>query len=438
MLPGVLTSRVRELPGQRSFRLAVAGALVLFHLLAFARAAHVRLGTSFNSAPAEAPYYSDPDAQSLMPAPRQPHHWSRLVVSRWDAQHYIGFAIRGLTSCPKDGKTAQDWQYMQCGLAWVPTYGEIGRLIADTTGLPADYVLLALSMLIAFAINMMWTCPTITRKLGVGEAYAALLAFNLFVSGFYVVTPYPEGATFACMLGAFILIANGRWLPAALVVGFSTALRPTSVAYAFGFGCAALYATWQGRRAGTKQWWKPLATTPLAIWGQLALMLALELTVGDAKAYLRGQKAFAGHRGNFHPFQIFDPKFYLHGFSGQHLDGVMLVGVIAIIALGAREVVRRFDRNEALFLVIASAAVILMPLVMLNGYWGLNRYLLLCALTYFSAGVLVKKLPVAYVLWILLTFIFYWNIEMCSYVAQGDPHVCPCFGHMEFTMPFGS
>jgi hypothetical protein len=75
---------------------------------------------------------------------------------------------------------------------------------------------------------------------------------------------------------------------------------------------------------------------------------------------------------------------------------------------------------------------------MLNGYWGLNRYLLLCALTYFSAGVLVKKLPVAYVLWLLLTLIFYWNIEMCSYVSQGDPHVCPCFGHMEFTMPFAS
>jgi hypothetical protein len=438
MLPGLLQTRLRELPGQRSFRLAVAIALVIFHLAAFTRAAHVRLGLPFNAAPGQAPYYSDPDAMSLANPPRQPHHWSRLVVSRWDAQHYIGFAIRGLTSCPKDGATAKDWQYMQCGLAWVPTYGEVGRFIADTTGIPADYVLLLMSILIAIAINMMWTCKTITSRLGLAEAYGALFAFNLFVSGFYIVTPYPEGATFACMLGAFILIANQRWLPAALLVGLSTALRPTSVAYAFGFGCAALYATWQGKKANTKQWWKPLATTPLAIWGQLALMLALKIYAGDPKAYLRGQKAFAGNRGNFHPFQIFDPKFYLHSFSGQHLDGVMLIGVFALIALGSYEVVKRFKRDEAVFLVVASACVILMPLVMLNGYWGLNRYLLLCALTYFSAGAIVRRLPVVYVLWLALSFSFYWNIEMCSYVAQGDPRVCNCFGKMEFTMPFES
>ena len=106
MLPGALTSRLRTLPGERGFRLAVAVALVIFHLAAFTRAAHVRLGVPFNSAPGSAPYYSNPDAAALMPAPRQPHHWSRLVVSRWDAQHYIGFAIRGLTSCPKDGASA--------------------------------------------------------------------------------------------------------------------------------------------------------------------------------------------------------------------------------------------------------------------------------------------------------------------------------------------
>ena len=119
-------------------------------------------------------------------------------MSRWDAQHYVGFAIRGLTACPKDGATAKDWQYMRAaGLAWVPDVRRDRSPIADTTGLPADYVLLGMSILIAILINMMWTCKTITSRLGVAEAYGALVAFNLFVSAFYIVTPYPEGATFA-------------------------------------------------------------------------------------------------------------------------------------------------------------------------------------------------------------------------------------------------
>src|SRR5690349_20302653 len=100
-----LGRRLAPIAASRWFRLVVASVLVIFHLVAFSCAGKDRLGVPFNSAPGHAPYYSDPDTSSLGGYPRQPHYWSRMVVSRWDAQHYIGFAVRGLTSCPTDGKT---------------------------------------------------------------------------------------------------------------------------------------------------------------------------------------------------------------------------------------------------------------------------------------------------------------------------------------------
>ena len=40
--------------------------------------------------------------------------------------------------------------------------------------------------------------------------------------------------------------------------------------------------------------------------------------------------------------------------------------------------------------------------------------------------------------WLVLCAIMYWHVELCSYVAQGNPNICPCLGKVEFTLPFGS
>ena len=90
--------RLYTLAGQRGFRIAVAVALVCLHFIAFTIASHDRLGAPFNAAPGEAPYYSNPHVGELAGYPRQPHRWSRLAVSRWDAQHSIGVAVRGLSA----------------------------------------------------------------------------------------------------------------------------------------------------------------------------------------------------------------------------------------------------------------------------------------------------------------------------------------------------
>src|SRR4051794_9395129 len=85
--------------GTMHFRIAISAFFVCMHLVLFTIAGRARLDLPFNSAPHETPYFSDPDAPSVRGYPRQPHYWSRLLVSRWDAQIYIGFAVRGLTAC---------------------------------------------------------------------------------------------------------------------------------------------------------------------------------------------------------------------------------------------------------------------------------------------------------------------------------------------------
>jgi hypothetical protein len=430
-----MNERFRVLAPKPWFRGAVALALVIGHLVAFTIAGHKHLGVPFNSSPAEAPFYSDPNAHALMPPPRQPHHWSRLIVSRWDAQHYIGFAIRGLYACPKGG-TPQ--QFVGCGLAWMPTLGLLARPIADGTGVGADYVLLAFSLIAAIIINLLWTSKTLVKRLGLWEAWAALLAFNLFASAFYIVTPYAEAAVFACLLGGFICLANGQWFRSAALVGAATALRPTALGFAVGFGCAGLYAAWQARKAGTTRWWLPAAAIPLAAWGQALMMIVFAIELGDARAYVHAQLAFAGANGGLHFHRFLEASWYLHSLSAQHYDGVVLLGAIIVIALTARELAAKLPRVELVFLAVTTAVMAFLPLSAVTGYWGFNRYMMLCPLIFFASGELAARRRGIYVLWLVLCVMVYWNVEMCSYIAQGDPRVCPCMGQMQFMMPFAS
>ena len=432
-------ARLEALAPNPRFRVGVAVALVCLHLMAFAKAGHERLGVDFNNAPGEAPYYSDPDARALGGWPRQPHHWSRLIVSRWDAQHYIGFATRGLTSCPTDGATATDRQYLDCGLAWLPAYGKVGGVIADVLHAPPDYALLGLSVVLAILLNFLWTSRTIVDRLGAGAAYGALIAFNAFPTGFFIVTPYPEGATILLMLTGFLCLANDRWILAGLAIGAGTALRPTAAAFAVALGCAAVYAAWTRRKAGTAGWWRPLIAIPISIWGQLLQTLILKICVGDGRAYLRAHDAFAGGAGaKLKVTQMFDPEWYVLGFTAQHLDSIVMIASFAMIALAGREVLTRFKRQESIFLVVATAVTMIMPLAAITGYWGLNRYFLLAPLTFLCAGVVARKHTGLFILWLVLSLALYWNVELCSYISHGDPHVCHCLGRVQVVEPWAS
>jgi hypothetical protein len=431
----------------RRSRIGVAVALAVFHLAMFARAGHVRLDLPFNSTPNEAPYYSDINAYATVGAVRQPHHWSRLIVSRWDAEHYIGFAVRGLKACPTDNSGEErmvNFKYLECGLGWQPAYGAMGGVLSKITTIPADYALVVISVLATILANFLWTSAPFVKRLGNRESLGALIAFNLFPSAFHLVAPFTEGTTFMLMMAGFVALANDRWILSGFLIGASTALRTAAVAYSAAFGLAACYAAFVRYRAKDKKWWKPLLGIPLCGWSMAVQMLVLKILVGDALAYVRARTAFGD---NHDYFRLFSPEFLLKAVTEMHMDGLVLIACIAIISLTVREVVKRLGPAESIFMITASVFGIILGAAGLiargdgsevAGTWGLNRYMLMCPLTFVCAGVMLRKFPWTYVLWLLLSLEIYWHVELCSFVTQGDPALCPCLGRFQFGLPFES
>lgn len=415
-------------------RIGVAVFFVCLHLALFSRAGHQRLGLPFNSSPDEAPFFSDPDAPATVGYPRQPHRWSRLIVSRLDAQHYIGTSVRNVTACPKT-PNVPDWKYLNCGLGWLPAYGVIGGIVSKITGLADDMTLMMLSIIAALAINLMLTCRAMRDRLGHLESYAVLLAFNFYPAAFYVVTPYTEAATIALSFGGFLMLHRERYILAGLLVGASTALRISAGALSIGLAVAVLYVAWQRRKEKHPQWWRPLIAIPLAGWGQAATMLFLKLYVGDFRAFFRARHAF-GDQHNWG--RLYDLKYYVRGFAGQDMDVVFLFALVAIMLLYGRDVLKKLTRVEGIYLVVASAVTVILSVVAPLQYWGITRYLMLCPLAFLCMGVMARKHTALFVLWCILCVAFYWHVELCGYIAQGNPQTCPCLGRMEFTMPFKS
>ena len=423
-------NRLAELPVPR---IAVATLLVCVHLLMLTLAGHARIHEPFNNSPDEAPYYSQPYASVLGGYPRQPHHWSRLVASRWDAEVYISFAIRGLSACPS--KKSPGYMYMHCGLAWFPAYGMLGGNVASIFHLAPDIALMIISILSAILVNYFWTSKLIADRIGKPAAWLTLLAFNAYPSAFYLVAPYTEALTLALVFGGFWLMSKDRWFSAALLIGAASGLRGTALAFSGAFGLAALVATWHRRKASDAAWWKPLASTPLAVWGLVATFVMFQLWVGDALAYVHARKAF----GDFHDFGRFlSPVFYLRGFTAQHMDSVMMFGMLGLILLAGRPLLRAFTREQATFLVAAGALGMALVIPTVHEYWGINRYLLTCPLGFLAAGHIARRYPWVFALWMIVCVWMYWHIELCSYVAHGDPHLCPCLGRVEWSAPYDS
>jgi hypothetical protein len=428
------SARVSKWSSATWFKLTISALFAALHLAAFVHAGHSRLGLDFNHNPGETPYFSDPDAPAVRGFPRQPHRWSRLVVSRLDSQHYIGTAVRGLSACPTDPK-APDAAYLDCGLGWLPAWGTIGGAVASAMSMADDQALVVLSIVFSFVIVFMFTSDIMVSKLGRGIAWATVVGFNVYPSAFYLVTPYTEAVTIACAMAGFVALSRKRWILAGCFVGASTAFRVSAVAYSIGIGCALLLAAWQKRKAKDRDWWRPLIGAALAGWGQMATMLALQFIVGDWRAFLRARSAF-GDQHNWH--RLIDVTYYVKGFAGQDMDAVFLVAVVAILALTYKEILKKFNSVENTFLVVTSVVTILLSVVAPLAYWGITRYLMLCPMVYFGIGVMWKQHRALFVVWCILCLAFYWHVELCGYITQGNPELCPCLGKMEFGMPFTS
>jgi hypothetical protein len=53
-------------------------------------------------------------------------------------------------------------------------------------------------------------------------------------------------------------------------------------------------------------------------------------------------------------------------------------------------------------------------------------------------GAMARRHLPLFICWLALCAMFYWHIELCAFLTQGDPSICNCEGKFEWGMPFQS
>ena len=262
-------------------RMVVAALCLLVHVHFFQRLGEERFKRPFNNAPTSAPMFHDKVHEGAA------SHWDRLLVSRWDAQHYQGLALRGYETC-KTRETLKPGQHPDddptCELSFYPTYGWLGRAVVKLTGLPIDYALFALSLACSLVFLTMLTGPLIVRPLGVWGAYLAMFLFNAFTTGFTLVTVQTEPCLLLLMILSLWLMDKRYIWAGAVVAGAATAIRITGVAVGFAY-CAGLAVLFVKEGPSVRKALGTLVKMLVSGWGIIALLLYFAYKFGDPLIY---------------------------------------------------------------------------------------------------------------------------------------------------------
>jgi hypothetical protein len=409
--------RLEALARTASFRAAIAVVCLCVHLAAMAHSGAERFGVPFNAAPGEPPAFQNPAVDNA------PARWNRLVVSRWDAGHYIGLGLRGYAFCGPGG--AEHMLPRSCDLAFYPTYGWLGHFVSVVTGLPIDYALLAISLVSAFLFLFMWTGPALTERLGVPETYLALLLFNTFTTGFSLVSVQTEPLTLALTMGAFVCFTRRYWLLAAALAGAASAMRITGIATGAACACAILLQTWLDRPSERRELARRLAAAALCTWGAVALGLYHAVRFGDALAYVHAHSVLFRYKPSLGDLLQPRPQWLVHSMEQPLHEGVWLVLGVLWFLLGHRAALQRFPKPErAFWYVLFAATVGIAAYGQVAIYFqGMNRYLLLALPLFFSMASLLRRRPLALAFWLTVSVWHYWQIDMCTYTGGPGDHV---------------
>jgi hypothetical protein len=408
------------------FRIGVAVLFIVGHLLLM-RWMGDRYGVPFNAEPGQPPAFHDPSVDLV------PSHWNRLVVSRWDSQHYIDLVLRGHSQCPRGGFLPHEPMtpfLYRCQLNFWPGYPFLGWLASLGGRLPADYVLFAISLVASFVFLFLWTGPTMVRALGVGGAYASLLAVNAHSNGFALVTVQTEPCLLALTLGSLLAMAEGRQLLSCFLAGAASGIRVSGVAVSVACGLAILVIAFKKPPRSAGDWGKLVGSGLLAAWGILVLMAYFWIRVRDPLAYVHAHAESYGHHPNI--LSLLNPETqWLKKSINDHLHAGLWVGSALLwLAIGHRDAFRGFSLPARVFcyaLVAASMGVSVIGTIDL-GLEGNTRYTLALLPVFFCIGAVLKNRPAGLAVWLALSFWFYRQVDLCHYVGGlGSERFAKCY-----------
>lgn len=418
-----LQSLMRSLP----VRLLIPALFLVFHLLVLSALARERFGLPFNNAPGAAPSFFNPAVDPV------PNHWNRLIVSRWDAQHYITLALRGYEYCaPRAALGPHHFpdSDVVCQLGFFPGYAFLGKAVSWLARTPVDYALFAVSLLSSFFAMFLWTSREMLDGLGVWTAYTSLLLLNVFTTGYALVTLQTEPTALFLTLGSFVLLERRKLALGALCAGAVGIIRPTGVAVGFAFALSVLVMTWKERPKLPVWLWRTVLML-VAAWGLIALLVFWQVRFGDALVYSHSRTRYYHYSPD--PLALLAPKYTWISQSiwAAPNEGIWLACGLLFFALGHKRALGGFSQTARIYwyavyvLVVGIASVGQVAI----GFSGMSRYLLLAVPMFFALAAAFKGRPLALALWVLFGMVHYWSVNACFYVGKGEPdfwQVCHC------------
>lgn len=400
------------------FRLLVAAVVLAVHLGAFAYMAKTRYGLPFNSAPGEAPYFDDL-------VQHRPTNWDRLIVSRWDAAHYMSIALRGYSQCPSGSLAGADLRpiFTRCDIGFYPGYALLGKAVMWATGLPIDYSLLAVSLLSSFLFLFLWTGKAVVETFGLRVTWLAFVLFNTFSTGYTLVAVLTEPPALLFTLCAFIALHRRWWLVGALFAGAATGLRINAAGTGLAFALCVLVSLFVMRPKGVWGWLSRILAMPLAGWGVSAMLGYHWWRFGDPLLYSHAHSQAYAHAPD--PLALLWPKleWVLRAIDHPLHEAVVVLLVTIGFLLGHRKAMRGVFVPEQVFFYGQAGLSMFISLLGSAGiaFAGMNRYTLLALLVFFAIAAALQRRPVLLAVWLLVSVFHYWQVDLCDFVGGVGP-----------------
>jgi hypothetical protein len=405
--------RLSSLARSGAFRLAISILILGAHLFIVSSFARERFGLPMNRDPGNPPHFVEPSVEWYTST------WDRLAVSRWDSCHYISLLERGYSQCPPQDMRHAAVGQARCNLNFYPGYPALTWLVNLVLRLPSDYALFAVSIAASLLFLFLWTDRIIVDALGVGGAYASLLAFNAFTTAFALVTPQTEPCTLLFTLGAFLAFARRRLLLAAILAGAASAMRISGAATGIALGLAILCQLFLERPQRKRDWVVPALSAVLSVWGVVAIMGYHWYRFRDPLLYVHAHAQTYAHSGSF--ASLIDPQteWLLRSVDHPLHEGVVLAFATVWFLLGRKQAMSGFSVPERVFwytLTVVGVLISVLGTIEL-GLSGMNRYLLLILPLFFAMGSFLKSRPGLFAVWIVISFWHYRQADLCDYLG---------------------
>lgn len=401
------------------FRALVAVLLLALHVAAVTEFAAIHFALPFNKTPADPPTFASGDYS--MGAP----NWNRLAVSRWDSGHYICMTLdRIYGHCPKQDLRQADLRSMtSCDLAFYPGYPAIGWLASLGGRFPADYSLWGVSLFASFLLLFLWTGPIVVNALGVWGAYCSLLLFNIYTTGFTLVTILSEPCTLLFIFGAFICLERRRFILGAILAGAASGMRINGLCAPVAYTCALLICLWDEEKLTVRRWVRTIIAIPLSGWGVLTMMSYQWLRFSDPFIYAHAHQQAFDHKPKFWDLFSPDPSWIIKSMTAG-LHDIAVAALMALwFALGHREGLRGFTRPGQTYWYVQFLVALCLPLYASAGlgYAGVTRYMFMLFGSFFAMSAILKNKPIALSLWCVISGWHYWHTDLCAFEQHLQP-----------------